>query len=44
MIGPDEAAAGQVAVKDLRGDSPQTIVARADVVGSVRSLLALDDR
>ena len=39
VVGPDEAAAGAVAVKDLRGDSPQSVVARADVVDAVRSRL-----
>jgi len=42
VIGPDEAAAGTVAVRDLRagpGDRGQEIVARADVVETVRARL-----
>ncbi len=35
IIGPDEAAAGTVAIKDLRTDSEQVAVPRAEVVGEV---------
>jgi len=36
VVGPDEVAAGTVAVKDLRGGAPQVTVPRADVVEEVR--------
>jgi histidyl-tRNA synthetase len=38
VVGPDEAAAGKVTVKDLKSGAQET-VARADVVKAVRSLL-----
>jgi len=36
VVGPDEAAAGAVAIKDLREGAPQVTVPRADVVDEVR--------
>ena len=41
VVGPDEAAAGTVAIKDLRagGDGRQDTVAQADAVDAVRARL-----
>jgi histidyl-tRNA synthetase len=43
VIGPDEAAAGTVAIKDLRGSAPQATVARSEVLTEVRRLLHHSD-
>jgi histidyl-tRNA synthetase len=40
VVGPEEAAAGTVAVKDLRSDGDQQVLARAEVVERVRRMLA----
>lgn len=39
IVGADEAAAGTVTVRDLRGDAAQRTVARDDLVNSLRTLL-----
>jgi histidyl-tRNA synthetase len=45
IIGPDEAAAGQVTIKDLRAPAgtPQERVARADLVEEIRRRLAVSE-
>jgi histidyl-tRNA synthetase len=40
VVGPEEAAAGTVAVKDLRGGGDQEVLSRTEVVERVRRLLA----
>ena len=40
VVGPDEVAAGNVAVKDLKQGGEQTVVAAGDVVAEVRRRLA----
>jgi hypothetical protein len=40
IVGPDEAARGLVGIKDLKSDSEQVAVARADVIEAVRARLA----
>ncbi len=44
IVGPDEAAAGTVAIKDLRGagSDPQAAVDRADIVTEIRRRLAAE--
>ena len=39
LVGSDELAAGQVTVRDLRGDAPQSGVARDQVVAEIRRRL-----
>ena len=41
IVGEDEAAAGQATVRDLRGELGQRAVARAELVGTIRTLLEL---
>ncbi len=41
IVGPDEAAAATVSIKDLRAAGPQETVPRADVVAEVRRRLAI---
>ena len=40
LVGTDERAAGEVTLRDLRGDTGQVRVARADVVAAIRKALA----
>jgi histidyl-tRNA synthetase len=40
IVGPDEAAAGTVAVKDLRSDTPQVVVDRAEALAEARRRVA----
>jgi histidyl-tRNA synthetase len=40
IVGADEAAAGTVTVRPLRGDRSQTVVERAKLVPYIRELLS----
>ncbi|MDE0803458.1 MAG: histidine--tRNA ligase [Acidimicrobiales bacterium] len=42
IIGADEAAAGTVTLRDLRGDSDQQTIGRDDLVTTIRTLLETD--
>ena len=39
IIGADELAAGTAVVRPLRGEEPQTVVARADLLTHVEKML-----